>query len=132
MFGFFYSILTLYWFSVKDFRKAKDYYKKGLITSKKELNKYYLLFIPIKLLYLSYALIIPMYMASFSPLWILLGFVISHLTAGLFLSVIFQLAHVVPNMEFPQSNEKDEIDSAWFIHQLETTSNFAPKSNVSS
>ncbi len=122
---FFYSILTLYWVTVKDFRKAGDYLNKGLILSKGEYRKRLVKLSFLKLGYFTYALVLPMIFAPFSIWWILLGFVVMHLIAGLLLSVVFQLAHVVPDMDFPQPDEEDYIDSNWNIHQLQTTSNFS-------
>ncbi|MFA5574077.1 MAG: acyl-CoA desaturase [Brumimicrobium sp.] len=123
----FYSLLTLWWITAKDFIKVRDYYKSGLIKTKKERRVLTLKFIPMKLFYFTYALVIPMIMAPFSPLWILLGFIISHLIVGLMLSIVFQLAHVVPETEFLKSNEEGELENNWFTHQLRTTSNFSPK-----
>jgi linoleoyl-CoA desaturase len=48
-----------------------------------------------------------------------------HLTAGVILGVIFQLAHVVEGTEHPTENTEGNIENTWFIHQMETTSDFA-------
>jgi linoleoyl-CoA desaturase len=53
------------------------------------------------------------------------GFLIVHFTAGIILGIIFQLAHVVEGTEHPTENAEGNIENAWMIHQLETTSNFA-------
>lgn len=84
--------------------------------------------IPLKAFYFSYALVIPMIVAPFSAYWILLGFVLMHVLAGILLSVVFQLAHVMPDMQFPQPDEDEKIKENWYTHQLQTTSNFSPKS----
>jgi linoleoyl-CoA desaturase len=55
---------------------------------------------------------------------VLLAFVM-HYTAGLILSIIFQLAH--EETTNPSPNELGEMDNTWAIHQLFTTTNFAPK-----
>jgi linoleoyl-CoA desaturase len=125
---FFYGLLTLYWITAKDFIKVVDYYQKGLIRTKKEFIMGLLKLIPFKLFYFLYALVIPMYMAPFSSVYILIGFLSMHVFAGILLSVVFQLAHVVPDMKFPQANENNEVNANWFSHQLHTTSNFSPKS----
>lgn len=124
---FFYAILTLYWVTVKDFKKAGDYYKMGLIKTKKEYWIRILKLIPLKMFYFSYALVLPLVFAPFSFVWILLGFILMHCLAGILLSVVFQLAHVVPEMQFPQSDEEGNMNANWYTHQLQTTSNFAPK-----
>ena len=51
-----------------------------------------------------------------------------HYTAGIILSVVFQLAHVMPNTDMPTPNEAGNMKNTWAIHQLFTTSNFAPNS----
>ena len=51
-----------------------------------------------------------------------------HFIAGIILAAVFQPAHVVVETNFPKQDENNSIDNNWAIHQLETTSNFAPKS----
>lgn len=127
---FFYSILTLYWVTGKDFKKASVYFEKGLIPSKKQYQIRLVKLVILKLLYFTYALVIPVLMAPFSAGWIIGGFILMHLLAGLLLSVIFQLAHVVPEMQFPQADDNGNIEENWYIHQLRTTSNFSPKNKL--
>lgn len=124
---FFYGILTLYWTTVKDFRKAGDYYKMGLIRSKREYRVRLLKLVPPKIFYFTYSLVLPMVFAPFSAYWIVVGFIVMHLLAGVLLSVVFQLAHVVPGMQFPQPDQDAQMDTSWYTHQLQTTSNFSPK-----
>lgn len=124
---FFYGILTLYWITVKDFKKAGDYRKMGLIQTKREYRMRLMKLVPVKVFYFTYALIIPMMVAPFSVYWILLGFALMHVLAGILLSVVFQLAHVMPDMQFPQPDEEEKIAENWYTHQLQTTSNFSPK-----
>lgn len=125
---FFYSLMTIYWVFWKDFKKANEYYQMGLIKTKKERLISLLKLIPLKLAYITYALVLPLVFTPTSAWWVVIGFVLMHLLAGVLLSVVFQLAHVVPHMSFPQSNEQGEMDNSWHIHQLITTSNFSPKS----
>ena len=53
-----------------------------------------------------------------------------HFTSGLILSTIFQTAHVVPTSQYPLPDTNNEISNNWAVHQLYTTSDFAPKSKV--
>jgi fatty acid desaturase len=46
------------------------------------------------------------------------------------LSIVFQLAHVVEETTNPSPNELGEMDNTWAIHQLFTTTNFAPKNAI--
>ena len=48
-----------------------------------------------------------------------------HLTAGLILGVIFQLAHVVEPTEHLQEHEAGALKGAWMLYQMRTTNNFA-------
>lgn len=127
---FFYGILTLYWVTAKDFVKATDYRKKGLIKTKKEYRIRLAKLVVLKAFYFTYALALPVIFSPFSVYWILLGFVLMHVLAGIVLSVVFQLAHVVPDMQFPQPNEEEHMDANWYTHQLQTTSNFSPKNRL--
>jgi len=59
-----------------------------------------------------------------------MAFIAMHFVTGLLISVVFQTAHVMPNTNFPLPDENGLIASDWAIHQLATTSNFAPKSRL--
>jgi linoleoyl-CoA desaturase len=48
-----------------------------------------------------------------------------HLTAGLILGVIFQLAHVVEPTEHLQEHESVPLKGAWMLYQMRTTNDFA-------
>jgi linoleoyl-CoA desaturase len=60
----------------------------------------------------------------------IIGFFVMHYTAGLILSIVFQLAHVVEETTNPSPNELGEMDNTWAIHQLFTTTNFALKTQL--
>lgn len=126
---FFYGLSTLHWVTVKDFFSLKRYRKMGLIRSRKEVWKDINETIFWKLFYYSYILFLPILFNSASIGWILAGFFISHFITGLLISVVFQLAHVMPEMSFPKIDQKDSIDVNWYEHQLQSTSNFSPKSS---
>ena len=52
---------------------------------------------------------------------ILIGFFIMHYTAGLILSLTFQLAHVVEDTQMPLPDEETgNMKNTWAIHQLFT------------
>ena len=72
------------------------------------------------------------------PLWImpigfsswLVGFLTMHISQGLVLGLVFQLAHVVEGTAFPLPDEEGNIEEAWAVHQLRTTANFARSSCI--
>jgi linoleoyl-CoA desaturase len=126
---FFYMLTTLNWVTIKDFIALKKYYNEGLITSKKEYRIEILRTIGWKLFYYSYVLVLPLIFNDASVGVILLGFMFSHFLTGFLISVIFQLAHVMPDMSFPVTEDK-ELDINWYVHQMENTANFSPNSGL--
>ena len=83
-----------------------------------------------KTLYIAIWIVIPMLIMSIAWWKILLGFFIMHYTAGIILSVVFQLAHVVENTQMPLPDDKGSMKNTWAIHQLFTTVNFSTKNKV--
>jgi linoleoyl-CoA desaturase len=60
------------------------------------------------------------------PWWkALAGLAIFHLTLGLALALIFNLAHAMERAEFPVPEPGPSIEEEWAAHQLRTTVNFA-------
>jgi linoleoyl-CoA desaturase len=52
-----------------------------------------------------------------------------HAVAGLTLATVFQLAHVVEQVEFPSADGAG-LRYSWAEHQLRTTADFGPKSRL--
>lgn len=124
---FFYSLMTVMWITTKDISQLFRYKKMGLT---KDLNFNHLLIelLISKVVYYSYMVVLPIIFLNI-PWWsVFLLLILKHLIAGFTLAVIFILAHVVPETAFPEPNKDLKIENNWAIHQLETTSNFAPKS----
>jgi linoleoyl-CoA desaturase len=128
---FFYGLMTFSWVTYKDFKQLAGYKKENaklnttrsydqllieLLISK---SLYYVLFLVAPLLFLS----IPWYFT-------VLGFLLMHFVAGLILGVVFQAAHVVPTSEYPLPDIEGNLENGWAIHQLLTTSDFAPKNKL--
>ncbi|MDO1448165.1 acyl-CoA desaturase [Rhodocytophaga aerolata] len=82
-----------------------------------------------KLAYVIVYIALPIIMLG--PLQALVGFAIATFVCGTFISVVFQLAHVVEGTVFPVPNEQsNKIEDEWAIHQVKTTANFATNSKV--
>lgn len=127
---FLYGLLTLNWALLKDFNQLKKYHKRGFTRQMgTSLKKETRLLLINKVIYLGVFLALPL--AVFSNHWlaVLLGFGLMHFAAGVILSFVFQLAHVVPTAEqhHPLSDEGN-IQHSWMVHQLETTADFGRKS----
>ena len=82
------------------------------------------LFIAGKVVFFSLAFVLP---ALFHPIGaVLLYYFIAAATAGVVLSIVFQLAHVVEEARFPQPDpETGTMANSFALHQLETTVDFA-------
>jgi len=121
-----YGLLTVNWAITTDFIQSARYLKRKLSYGEmpNPVTQWTKLIIG-KILYYSLWIALPLYM-GYSGWEVLAGFMIMHYTAGMILSVTFQLAHVMPNTEMPLPDENGNMKNTWAIHQLYTTSNFAP------
>lgn len=123
---FFYGILTLYWVVGKDFVQHVVFTKSGVNTQTRRENIVTLIkLIALKVIYFVVLFFVPIYFFDFSFGEILAGFLLMHFTAGIVLTVIFQLAHTVEGTDHPLVNEHGVIENDWAIHQLQTTVNFS-------
>lgn len=124
---FLYGLLTFNWAITTDFLQMKRYLKRKLSYGEAKSSKIlWTTLIITKIIYFSVWIVIPMILGI--TWWkVLLGFLVMHYTAGVILSVVFQLAHVVEDISYPEPNDVGEIENTWAIHQLFTTANFAPK-----
>lgn len=126
---FLYGLLTLQWATIKDFRQVIAYAKMDLLKKEKlTLRKALLQVTAYKLVYYTFLFVIPIFVMGIAWQQILIGFVIMHFIAGLSLSAIFQLAHVMEDCEFPEAPEDRKMENTWAIHQLLNTADFSPRS----
>ncbi len=121
-----YGLMT-FSFLAKDFRLALSYNKQhseGNKTVAQFTRKDMNVLVFSKLIYLLFIAVIPLLMTSLNFGQWLLGFVVLHFVAGLILSVIFQLAHIVEGADQPVPCQAGTVQNAWAIHQMHTTANF--------
>ena len=129
---FIYGLLTLNWVVNSDFQQINRYLKKKL-TYRKKLQplRQWIILIATKLLYSGIWIVIPMLVLNMPWWYILIGFVIMHYTAGIILSLTFQLAHIVEEAETPLPEEETgNMKNTWAIHQLFTTVNFSTRNRL--
>ena len=127
---FFYCISTLLWITAKDFVRLVRYKNMGLLSREGEYRKQLISITGWKILYFSYALILPLIMVPLSWWIIVLAFISMHLITGFFVSTVFQIAHIIPSTDFPVTNNNNIVSGDWYRHQLVTTSNFSPNSRI--
>jgi linoleoyl-CoA desaturase len=125
---FLYSLSTLSWVFIKDYRKFFQQQIGHYDNSSHHKREYFLLFF-YKLIYYVLFIVLPFIFIQLAWWKILIGFIILHMVEGLTLAVIFVLAHVVEGPEFPKPDEKGIIEHNWAAHQLRTTSDFCRHNN---
>jgi linoleoyl-CoA desaturase len=124
---FVYALLYLYWVFVTDYKK---YVQKrvGSVPIQKMGWKDHVSFWGFKVTNLFLFIALPIYMVGFMP-W-LVGFLVFGVSTGVFLSVVFQLAHSLEETEFPLPTEANKLEDEWAVHQLRTTANFATNNKI--
>ena len=127
---FLYGLLTFNWSLTTDFKQMRAYLKRKLSYGEPQSpTKLWTVLVITKIIYALIWVVLPI---AFGVIWwkVLLGFFVMHYTAGLILSIVFQLAHVVEETDNPIPNANGEMENTWAIHQLFTTTNFAPKNAI--
>ncbi len=127
---FLYCLLTIQWVTYKDYRLLFQYEKKGLLKKEKiTLGKALLELSIYKVIYFTYILVLPIMYSGMSWQFVVGGFMLLHAIAGLGLSCIFQLAHVLESSEYPNPPDDRKMENSWAIHQMLNTANFSPRSH---
>ena len=126
-----YGLLTINWAITTDFLQMKRYMKRKLSYGKfpNPFLNWSTLVIS-KVIYLSLWIVLPMLILDMAWYKVLLGFFVMHYTAGLILSMVFQLAHIMEEAEMPTPEASGTMKNTWAIHQLLTTVNFSPKNKL--
>jgi linoleoyl-CoA desaturase len=120
----FYGFLIIEWLTVKDLLKVLKYYRMRFFKSYAEASSLALIIILKKLLFYLVFLYIPLQVLPFEPLLILAMFMTMLVVAGISMTIIFQLSHVVSQCE-AESSAANLSDKNWHVYQLQTTCNFA-------
>ncbi|MBO0929631.1 acyl-CoA desaturase [Fibrella sp. HMF5036] len=124
-----YGLASLSWVLRKDYLK---FFKKKIgqhDNTNHPRSEYVKLFLYKGIYYVAF-LALPMLVLTVAWWQVLLGFLAMHLAEGLVIGLVFQLAHVVEGTSFPVPTQTGTIEEAWAVHQLQTTANFAPQSQL--
>lgn len=113
---FLYLFTSLNWMYYSDF--------KWFLNQKNVSKREKFLFYSFKWIHLFVFLGIPLIFVDAPLGLIFLGFLTLHFAGGFYIAIIFQLAHIVENVQFPIAN-KGQISDGWAEHEMKTTSNFA-------
>ncbi|MCS6824281.1 MAG: acyl-CoA desaturase [Cytophagaceae bacterium] len=124
-----YGLASISWVFRKDFVK---FFKKKIghfDFSKKPAIEYFNLFF-FKAVYYTLYVVFPLMFLEITWWQYLIGLFAMHLSMGLVLGLVFQLAHVVEGISYPRTNEEGNIEDAWAAHQMRTTANFGTKDRL--
>lgn len=118
-----YGFVAFRWQLIYDFKEMIQS-RIGEIDIRKPGGLETVLFATGKIVFFSLAMIIPMLL---HPIWIvLLVYACVTFSVGVFIAVVFQLAHCVEEAEFPGTPPEGELmPTDWAQHQLRTSVDFA-------
>jgi linoleoyl-CoA desaturase len=119
-----YGLATLAWVFIKDYKKMSQDHIGGIATPSHPRKQWIRLFVG-KALYYTIFIALPFIFIQ-APWYHILGaFLVAHYFEGFTLAVVFMLAHVVEETHFPMPDDAGIVPSAWAVHQMYTTANFA-------
>lgn len=118
-----YSLASLSWAFRKDYKKFFQQ-KIGQINVKHPKIEYFNLFF-YKALYYFLFMVLPVLVLDITWWQLIIGFLAMHIAQGVTMGLVFQLAHVVEDTQYPVPNDSGNIEEAWAVHQMRTTANFA-------
>ncbi len=118
-----YGLMTIRWQLYGDFRNVVVG-KVGIHRFPRPKRWDLVTFIAGKVWFLALAFGLPLFFHSFGA--VLLFYAVAAGVVGLMLSVVFQLAHCVEQAAFPvPSVESGKMETAWAVHQVESSVDFA-------
>lgn len=126
---FLYSLATMSWVFIKDYVKffqhqLGSHYRKTF--PRREIFRLFFY----KAIYYTIFLVIPLIVINLPWYWILLGFVGAHVVEGMTLAIIFMLAHIIEDVEYPEPDANGKMELPWADLQLHTTANFAMENRI--
>lgn len=126
---FIYALTTMEWVFVRDFIRYFSTRMNETQSLPKMSPADHIEFWISKVIYFALTVVIPL--CYFTAPQYIAGFLVVHLVASVVLAVVFQLAHVMSESQFPSADpESGKINLNWAQLQLATTVNFAPKSHL--
>jgi linoleoyl-CoA desaturase len=131
---FFYMVMTLYWMTAKDYLQVIRYKQHDLLVKQRvSLTQAVSRITLYKMVYYTYIVAFPILFSGMPWYFVLIGFLIMHFTAGLFLSCIFQPSHIMETSAFSApvtTDGKSRMEDSWAVHELANTTNFSPRSRI--
>ncbi len=118
-----YATATLFWVFAKDY---KYFFAKriGPHENKRHPRSAWIGLVLGKIVHYGWTIVLPLLFLDITFGQFVIGYLTVHLTAGVILGVIFMLAHVVDNIDYPAPDAAGQMEDAWIVHQLRTTASF--------
>lgn len=117
---FLYGLVTMPWVYYTDYKVFLNAIRENK-ASRSDIAAFFFF----KMLNLTLMVILPVLLLPYSFWQIVLGNIAMHMTAGICISIVFQLAHLVDGVEFPLPDRDGKMNDEWAVHEMKTTSNFA-------
>ena len=130
IYGFFaYGLAMLFWVFVKDY---KYFLRRNLGPYRNRRNppREVAVLVVTKLFTYGWTIVLPLMVLRIHWWQFLIGYLAMNLTGGAILGLIFQLAHVVEGTDYPEPDAQGDMEHTWLVHQMMTTSNFAPRNRL--
>ena len=126
---FAYGLAMLFWVFVKDY---KYFLRRDLGPYRNRRNPpgEVAMLVVTKLLHYGWTIVLPLMVLRIHWWQFLIGYLAMTITAGAILGLIFQLAHVVEGTDYPLPDAQGAMEHTWLVHQMMTTSNFAPRNRL--
>lgn len=121
----FYGLMTLSKL-ITDIAQLREFNRSGITREQgRKPSVEIIKLIATKVVYFSLLIGLPLWLTDFRWWQVLVGFCILHVTAGMIMSTIFQMAHVVEGAQQPLPDDNGQIKNEWVVHELLTTADFA-------
>lgn len=126
---FLYGLASLSWVFRKDFKKFFQKKIGQTDNTKHPKIEYFNLFF-FKAIYYVLFIVVPLIVLDITWWQFIIGFVAMHLAEGVVLGLVFQLAHTVEGVSFPEPDDEGKLEESWAVHQMQTTANFSRESAI--
>lgn len=126
-----YCLMNLYWITAKDYIMLRRYNDNNLLKNQKTtLKKSVIELSLLKVLYISYIIVLPIMFSGFAWYHVVFGLIAMHIVAGFSLACIFQPAHVVETSDYAPPTSARKMENNWAVHQILNTADFAPDNKL--
>lgn len=122
---FFYCLTGINWMFFSDYKWMLTERVKRQISTGEMVAFFFF-----KALNFTLFFIIPMLVMTL-PWWqIVIGYLFLQIGGGFFSAILFQLAHMVEGLKYPEPDEDGFMENQWAEHEMFTTCNFGTKNRV--